>query len=195
MTEFDDSPGYVLIKYQNGSFPHHAKIKVIPSTTPVVGAEPLFTTLGNGNVLMSTCIDAWITIVRTVYDADTTFISAEFWSKPTPADDPVWCYEHPINVTGNVVGNVQLAGEMVFSFRTFGGHLMKLYFMDFSDQIDLNVRAALGTIGAGANANIRDYVLSDASWLVAKDNSHAVAPLYYNTKMNDVLRRKEILGV
>jgi hypothetical protein len=144
---------------------------------------------------MSTLVDAYIAVLKTIYDADTTFVSAEFWSKPQPSDDPVWVFEHPIGVIGTVSGSVQLAGELVFSYRTAGGHLMKQYFMDFSDAIPLNVRTPLGSIGAGANANIRDYTLGSTAWATGKDGFFPVAPLNYTSKMNDTLRRKEIFGL
>jgi hypothetical protein len=195
MTQYSDAPGFVLVHYLNGTFPHTQKLQVTPNGIVFPGDEPQFNTSANLPVDMSTAVDDWINLVKTVYDADTTFVSAEFWSKPTEDDDPIWIFEHPINVVGTVAGAVQLAGELVFSFRTYGGNLMKLYFMDFSDQVPLNVRTALGTIGAGANANIRDYVLSGDAWFHGKDNNFAVAPLIYTTKMNDTLRRKEILGL
>lgn len=195
MTQFSDAPGFVLLNYQNGSFPHQQKIQVIPAAGVAVGTEPSFLTKASGNVLMSTCVDAYVALVKTIYDADTTFISAEFWSKPQPEDDPIWVYEHPIAVVGTVAGAVQLAGQLVFSYRTYGGHLMKQYFMDFSDQIPLNVRTSLGSIGAGANANIRNYTLSDDAWMTGKDGEFAVAPLIYTSKLNDALRRKELFGL
>lgn len=194
MTEYALSPGFVLIKQNDGHRPHTMKIPVFPVGTPVVGTEPAFETKSGGSVFMSTAVSNLVAVLKTQFPATTTFSTAEFWYQATEDSDPVWVYEVPIGVIGTSAGAATYHQEIVMSFRSFKGHLAKLYLMAVSGTIINNQRGVLLTTGLSGLGAIAAYALDNDSWLRARDDSVLVAPLNYSVKTNDVLRNKE-LGV
>jgi hypothetical protein len=194
MTRYSTVPGVIKLHYQNGAFPHTQNLCVIPADPPVVGEEPVFRQADGGSILMSDALDLYMAAIRPIYAPETTFVGAEFWSQPTVDDDPIWVFEVPLGLLGTGTGDPALALEEVMSFRTVNGHLAKFYFMDPVDAIANNVRVPLNSFSSGANATLRNFLLDGSSIFFGRDNGRLVAPLFYNTKTNDTLRRKEITG-
>jgi hypothetical protein len=131
-------------------------------------------------------------VFRPMFSSLTTIISAEFWYQPTPTSDPIWIYEHPINLPGTTGATSVSMGQIVITFRTALGGLARLYLMEPAAAHTVNVRVN-GTALTGTNLAISNYVKGPTSVFLGRDNAALMVPIFYTTKINDALRKRRML--
>lgn len=186
------APGFVKVQYTFAGLTHHATLPVIPSGFLIPSVEPSFVPNGGGTVLMGTAVDAWIDLVLPFFGSGTDFISAEFWSKPTPESDPVWIYTHPIGESGSAgTAGVQML-QHVTTYRTAAGGLFKQYFMEVSGIITPNTRDPYPFTSGGISDLLADYLIGTSGWIYGRDGGKIVLPLYATAKTNDALRKRRL---
>jgi hypothetical protein len=120
-----------------------------------------------------------------------TLDTADFWSQPTPEDDPVWIYSHSLDDDGTSAGSAITAQQQVFTFRTDLGGLYRFYIMEGA--VLANLALSYAAMGADSKA-LADYILGATSWLYGRDGGEPLVSLGYKTKYNDVLRRRWVTG-
>lgn len=184
------SPGFVKIRYARGAVSHTQTLPVIPALTPVVDEPPTFLTKGGGSVGMSAAIDGFMAVFKPLFFSDVDFASAEFWSQPTPTDDPIWIYNYPIALSGTGTGSSAIAGQGTLTLRTSGGGIAKLMAMECITSL-LTVPVSSFPFPVGSIATLAAYMthLTNA-WIVGRDGYFPAVPIKFTTKTNDALRRK-----
>jgi hypothetical protein len=187
MTKFPLSPGWVDIRYDDSHRTHHQKLQVDPSGVITPGVEPLLATRSGGPTLMSTLVAAYAAVMKTQFAAASEVVLAEFWSQPLPTDDPVWIFAVPINLAGTGGGTEEFTRQVSRSFRSGAGHLLRIEYLGVSSIFVNDQNTPL----TGADP-IATYLASAGNFILARDNSFTVAPLNYQTKTNDKMRKLEI---
>lgn len=187
MTQFGLNPGFVRFRYDDTHRTHWATYQVDPSGVITAGVEPSFAIKGGGDALMSVCIAGWTAALATQLAAASGTVLAEFWSKPTASDDPVWIYAVATPQSGTGGGTETFVKQVNRSFRTGAGHLMRNVVVGISTSVGDDTVAPLPPTD-----DLAEYLLSDDNWIMGRDNSFPVAPLNYSIKTNDVLRAKEL---
>lgn len=182
-------PGFVKLNYKRGAITHTATLPVLPQGVPTVGTEPSFFQKNGTAALMSTLVNAFVTVWRPFLFTDMDIQSADYWSVPGPDGDPVWIYSHLIGLQGSGTGSTAAAGEAVMSFRTDQGGLLKIYWMEPYAAL-LTVPVQSYPFPAGGTTTFANYMLGGTSWVVGRDGGAPAVPIKFTTKTNDALRRK-----
>lgn len=188
------APGYVILHYAvtfgTEIHTHKQTLPVQPQLPVSVGSEPTFVDNNGDDILMSDAIDAYILLAKELFNTSCTFIMAEYWNKPTPESDPIWVYTYTIGVTGNRVGTAIEAGQITHSFRTEGGGIFKLVYLEtpfVATYVDLYPFADADV------TDLTDYLCSGVAWIHGRDGEKPAIPIKGVGKINDALRRKYIL--
>lgn len=187
MTEHGLEPGFVKVRYDDTHRRHFATLQVKPSGSVAVGVEPTFVTKSGGTVSMSAAIAAWVAVFKLNFAAATSIVSADFWSKPTAGDDPIWVFTVDVGVAGTGGGTETFTRQLNRTFRTLGGHILKNVAEGISSAIPNDFIGPIPNDDA-----VAVYLLSGASWILGRDDAFPAASLNYMTKTNDALRKKEL---
>jgi hypothetical protein len=186
------SPGFVKLYYTTTSITHVQTIPVIPSGTPTVGVMPNLTPLTGGPITLGQFMTDYMAVFRPFFSTITSVQSAEFWYAPTPTSDPIWIYDHPINLPGLTGAAASLMVQAVMTFRTALGGILKTYLMEPNSAIVANQRTA-GASLAGINLNYSNYIKGATSCFFGRDNASPQVPIFLTTKVNDALRKRRML--
>lgn len=180
------SPGFIEIQYTYSNLLHKMRLPVQPGNGWATGVEPNLVQKNGVDVPMSTAVDAFITLIKTMFNAATEFVKAEAWFYPTGAGDPIWVYTHALGVAGTAgTPNTNMA-QGVITFRTLIGGVFKLYLMEGA--FTVNSRNSW-PFGAGNPTNVANYLIGSTSWVYGRDNGSLVVPMWFTTKTNDKLRK------
>jgi hypothetical protein len=187
MTAYDLTPGFVILKYATPFLAHKMTFQVSPNGVVTPGSEPNFNLNAGSFTDMSTCVDALIVKMKALVNADTEFIDATYWDKPTSEDDPLWIYTYQIGVTGtNIADNIETC-EQVWTWRTARGHFYRNYIMGVPDLPDLTFHVA---DLVDPKLAYYTYFGGGGNWILGRDNTPPVSLVSMHTKTNDKLRRQ-----
>lgn len=187
----DLSPGYLRVRYSGAQVTHFQTIPVEPVGTVTIGNEPNFLDKSGATVAMHTFVDAYVAAVKTLVSAAVTFVDAEFWSQPTPADNPVWIYTHPLTVVGTNATASVTDRQISISYRTSQGGLAFFYLLDVSGAIGADSRQNFPTAQSIVNT-FNTFMVSNANCWRGRDLGKLIAPVWFTTKNNDALRKKSL---
>lgn len=183
-------PGFVKLLYTNDTRPH-VQILPVNVSTHAPGIEPNFNQKGGDNDGMNNCIDSWMTVIRPIFNADTSFISAEYWNIAEVGDPPVFEFTTAIGLNGTAVQPNLGLTQAVISLRPAGGGILKLYFMEGVMTPDI---ADAYPFTNAAFQDIAEFLVGDTNWITARGGSFPLAPLRMTSKVNDALRKKYLLN-
>ena len=186
------APGFIKLKYTFSGITHVQTIPVNPSGSPVVGSEPNLTPKTGSAISMSQFITDYMVVFRPMFGSGTAIDVAEFWKQSAPEDDPIWIYDHPINLAGSSGTASANYLQSVITFRTALGGLFKWYGMEVSGSIAVNTRTA-GPAFAGSILALSNYLKGSTSCFLARDNATLMSPIFHSTKYNDALRKRRLL--
>lgn len=186
------SPAFVKLYYNISSITHVQTIPVQPSGTPTVGTEPNVVPASGGPIALSQFITDYMVVFRPMFSSLTTIQSAEFWYMPTPTSDPIWIYDHPINLAGTTGATSTLMSQGVLTFRTALGGIFRWYGMELAAGFALNQRIA-GTSLTSQTLALSNYLKGSTSCFLGRDNAKLMVPIWYSSKINDALRKRRLL--
>lgn len=187
----DLAPAFIKVNYTRGIVRHTKVIPTMPSGTPVPGSVPSMLAHSSAAVLFTDFIATWASFARPLFNADVSLVDMEFWSKPTPASDPIWIYTSGIGVAGSGTPPSVPAGQLVFTFRTDQGGLYRDYLMETWLEPDSAIAYPAMTNPTLAYAN---YIIGASSPVYGRDGGEVLHCLGIKTKTNDVLRRRLLTG-
>lgn len=116
--------------------------------------------------------------------------SGELWYKPTPTSDPLFIYGVSIAVVGTSTTATRVSGQYTQTLRSAGGSHMKITLMEPSISATDSVDNYPYTVGI--NKTISDWLLSNANWIKAKDDTWPITGMRTLLKTNDALRKKQL---
>jgi len=183
-------PYQVDLHYAVDSLEHVMKLNCILLETPDPGItfdEVHVVTKVSGNTLLDEAVDDFVTLLQPHFCADTEVVNAELFSCNPANFDRIWLGSYAIGLDGTHTGVYSPAGEKVHTYRTQEGGIMKLTMEETS--IDFFAKASLG--GASSyEAATRDFIISDANWIIARDTSFPIAPLNLLYGQNEAIFRR-----
>jgi hypothetical protein len=186
------SPAFVKLYYNFNNITHVQTIPVIPSGTPTVGSLPNVTPITGSPITFAQFMTDYMVVFRPFFHNLTTIQSAEFWYQSTPTADPIWIYDHPINLTGSS-GSVNTSmGQIVLTMRTALGGIYRWYAMEPSSALPLNVRTPGAALATTVLA-LSNYLKGSTSCVYGRDNASLQVPIFSTTKINDALRKRRLL--
>lgn len=166
----------------------HIRYNCVPTTTPTPGA-PLSTvnlmTRSGTPRAADTCVNELWTWVRLQY-SNAVSCTGVTLSRYTPASfEKTYVTAATVSTPagGNVAATV-LASQRVMSYRSANGGILKLTFIEgiFTG----NTRLALVANASGTNdQKLAAYTIGATSWMVARDDGFAIAPVYLTDGQNE----------
>lgn len=191
MTQFPPGPYVFEIPYTIEGFSHKLQVhcdvigEVSPGDAPV---DIEMRTKGDGPIGLDASANAFWTVVRPLFSTTTTASVFSLWKTNELNSDWDFISGGSLSVpNGSNVAAPVKAQQGIFTLRSAGGHIGKLQFME--TPVASNARGPLGSI-TGEAITIRNWVLSDASFVCARDRSFLIAPLNESWSQNEALSRK-----
>lgn len=191
MTVYDLAPSFVKLKYTFAGMQHTQTIPCALAGDLIPGEEPDISRKVGSPTSFSTAIDTYVAVFKTFFGAGMDINFAEAWSKPTPADDPIWIFTYAVGVAGTAGVASKEALQMTVTFRTALGHLAKWYAMEVSGGFDDNSRDTYPFSDGGATS-IATYLTGGNSIFLGRDNASLVVPISVKWKYNDVILNKRL---
>jgi hypothetical protein len=185
-------PHIVRIPYQGIYFAHTMQLNLdcVGLVTPGTDfADIDVYTKKSGPIPLDDCLNAFMALVEPGYDADTNFGPAELYYVLPGTEDTMWIGAGVDAWTGTSEADPEPASELILTFRTYEGGIMRLTFLE-------SVNAGNGHVplgGRGAETfegALWRYIIGDDGWILGKDTSYPIAPLNLCQGENEVLWRK-----
>lgn len=189
----DNFPGpyEVRIYYTVNYFEHVMKLSCNLPTDPDVGDtfDLIDVYVKNGGyTALDGVVDDWVAVlVPLLSAADAEINRAELWKITALSYDGTYISSYDISEAGTSGSGYVVAGEMIWTFRTINGGVMKIH---LEEGVTLpGVSAVYGDIGANHQA-VADYVTANAAWMWARDNSYASVFLKLHPGQNEAVFKK-----
>lgn len=131
-------------------------------------------TKDGGNTQLDTAVTAWVTSMQPFFASDYSWTAYTVWQYLAGTFDRVFVTTGALNITGSGTGSTNLAHQSIFTFRSGEGGILKI--VQNEDTNTGQIREAYSQLGASAQS-FMDFVVSDGSWIMARDTSFPVASL------------------
>lgn len=136
---------------------------------------------------LKTCVDAWVTLFRAMFISTSTVDYAECWKYEPNSFNGDFVSAYTIGLAGTGAGSAQPGGQVIHTYRTQEGGILKLNFMESNGSPGAKTTLASAT---GSTAAIRDHVISTDNWFLGRDTSYPFAPINYLPGQNEVVWKK-----
>lgn len=189
MTVNSLSPGFVKLAYNSNSHDHVMTLPVVPYGSVVPGDEPDFTRNDDNNLGMEDAINNFVDGIKHLFHTSTSFGIATFWSMPTPSSNPLWIYDYNVSKVGTSSTSNVAYSQLVMSFRTNLGGLLKIYCME--GWVPVNTRDV--PPWASGFVTVFNMLSLSSGCIRGRDNGKVVTYINATAKTNDALRKKFVL--
>lgn len=185
-------PAFVKLFYVFSGITHIMNIPCLPSPSPIIiGEEPSVLPKVGAAKTFTMAINELVTYFKPLFHSGTEFSNAEFWYYPTEESDPVWVYTANVAQSGtNPNANVVMS-QYVMTFRTGEGGIYKMYLMEPSTTVAMNVRDAYPFNQVSVQA-LAGWIIGNGGWIVGRDGGYPATGIMLSTKVNDALRKKRL---
>jgi hypothetical protein len=179
------APGFVKLYYTVGTKEHVQTIPVLPF--PAGGGAWLTATrFAPGGVSWTTNMDGYITAIKPMFSALSTFTYAELWTQADADADPVYQTTYSINVVGTGGGTAVANGMVTISGRTENGGIAKLVLLESLSAVNQKLKPTY----VAPYLAVVTYLLSTSCFLVGRNGGYWVNVPQITTKTNYTLRRQ-----
>jgi hypothetical protein len=185
-------PYVIRVPYSSCGLSHNMQLNVdvvgAPTPgTPMVDIE--FYNKGGGIQAADDALDDFFQLVRVGYTNAVTFGPAELFYVIPTTEMVQWITAGVDTWTGNNAGSNVPASELILTYRTYEGGVMRQSFLESANAG--TAHTALGSRGIGTfEGDLWRYTVDDGNWVLAKDTSYPIAPLFMCQGENEVLWRK-----
>lgn len=126
-------PWTVKIFYTHSGLEHVLQLNTTVLGSPVPGT--LFADMDIdddilGSVGLDTAVDDLVTLMRPMFNTGTDITRAELWKNIPDSFEAQYWSSYAINLAGTSANPAILAGQVIFTFRTYEGGIMKIYLQE-----------------------------------------------------------------
>lgn len=171
------------------AFEHIMRLNCDVAGVPDPGEDPstiLITrrvaSLDPADDMMDAIVDEWIALITPYWSNACTFIRAELWSYEEESFDAAFVTSYTIGTVGSSATAIVPAAEVIHTYRTIEGGVMRLHFEEPS--VAAGAKSSLAT-ATGVTGAIKDFIISTANWILARDTSYPFAPMFYHPGQNE----------
>jgi len=184
-------PYEVRLFMTTDSLVHQMRLNVALSADPDIG-ETFDNILAYDRVatprVLESQIDSLLAVLRPQFSAaDTTFDYAELWKYEDLSFDAEYRGSHTIALAGTSGSSHEPASQLIFTFRTGEGGIMRVNCMEHASVN--NARVPYASLGAVAKA-IADEITDDESVWLARDTSFPKICIAGSFGQNEALFRR-----
>jgi len=190
MAENFPGPYAVELNYAHDGINHKALLSAAVSGTPSVGDDPttiLLATKGGTDVPLNVAVDNFVAVYRPMFAGNTSIISYDFWLYTQFSFERTYITTGQIGVNGSSGSSTVKAGYRKISFRTqLGG----LAFITALEGTGIGNEQESYPFASNAVNTLADWVVSDDSWILARDNSYCADVLRKSEGQNESIFRR-----
>lgn len=133
-------------------------------------------------------VTAWVGLIDSLYHTSVSFGEYILWKYVPLSTSRTFVTAGDVGANGVSATVYTPAKQDTLTFRTAEGNLMKLVFLEGSGSGDDIV--PLASAGGSTVPAIRDFVLSPANWILARDTSYPIAGLSWAETQNERVYKK-----
>jgi hypothetical protein len=184
-------PYEVRINYVVASRPHQQRLNVRIDGTPVAGVDD-FTTIDalrrdDAPFALDAEVDAWVDLIKVFLpSAGGDIVNAELWKYTPDSFDADFVAAYDISVAGTNGSANTPASQLIWTFRTQEGGIMKVILMDVSTTPGLPVTPPY----TGSTLALANAIVNGTSPWLARDTSYAIANIAMYPGQNEALFKK-----
>lgn len=186
----DLDPGYIKLFYSSNGHGHEMVIPVRYDGTPTPGTEPNVLQSGGTPQAVTAALTAFITVIKPYIHTSGSFTGFECYKK-LAGSDPVFLYGNDLAIAGTGVTAATPYGQVVFTFRTSVGGILKIYVME--PITAPNTRSPIRTTSGAPLGALATYMLGATALPVGRDEGVPIFGMWSTSKVNDALRKKFLL--
>lgn len=183
-------PYEVRIFYTVTTLTHEQRLNVRLNADPVVGTPfNEIEVLLRGDVVsdLQTEVDDWMTAIRPLFNNTTTiFTHAELWKYVPDSFAADFVSAHTINLPGNIATATQFSSQLIQTFRTTEGGIMKVSFMETI----VAPAPSVAGIAPGAVGTPQSFVIAANTPWLARDTSYPFVAIASHPGQNEAVFKK-----
>jgi len=123
-----------------------------------------------------------LTFVRPFYLPAVDFVRAEVWKYPPQSFDALFISAQNVGTGGNGTGTTTIAGQLIFTFRTSLGGVMKVDLRGTT--VTPREKLSFPTAFSSFN-NLAGYFLAAGTPFIGRDNGVPIAPMFALAGQNE----------
>jgi len=131
---------------------------------------------------LSVVLTDLLTFVRPFYLPAVDFVRAEVWKYPPSSFDALFISAQSVGLGGNGTGTTTIAGQLIFTFRTSFGGVMKVDLRGTT--VSPREKLSFPTAFAAFN-NLADYFLFSGTPFIGRDNGVPIATMFALAGQNE----------
>ena len=180
-------PYEVEMRYTCSGLQHTQRLNLDVSGTPTPGDAPATIDVKRRDlttITLDVAVAAWVLLIRELFNTLTTIDDYTLWKYTPLTFDKVFITTASIGSTGNNALPINLSFQQIMTFRTLEGGVMKLNFMETA--ATSIARLPYAASGPFVTA-IFDFINSAINWVLARDTSYPIAPIFSMGGENEAL--------
>lgn len=180
----------ILVSIAGVALEHHLRVNCVALGSPVPGT-PLdtinFQTRSGGTVVASTAIGTLWGFLRTKFNTVVTVTDVKLWryTPGTYAKTFISALASTLPAGLNAAA-IQPAHQTTYSFRSGAGGVMKITLLE-DVGAHRNKQVLTANAAGSDDQKIAAYVISSASWLLARDDGFPIAPIFNTGGENEAV--------
>lgn len=186
-------PYLVDLRYTVEGSTHHAQYNCDVVGTPAPGTDPddidLITRGGTITPMLSAAMASWVTLLAPFYNTAVTFDGYDLYIVAPMSHDKTWIAAGTLVTIGTSANPSIIDGQWILTYRSIEGGGLKINLMQ---TIFAQAIGAPQSGFSGDAAAFRDFVVSSANWVLARDTSYPIAALNSMPDLNEALSKKRL---
>lgn len=184
-------PGFVRYEYYRDTTRH---VQILP-VIPVLDAGTWKLTKNDATLTSWTIlIDSYNAVVRPLMGANFTIVSAQLWTLASVTADPIFVAEYGLGLAGTGGGTGTQDGQIVWTYRTAPGGLLRHYLMEIA-HVATNAKYRAPNFMNAASLALVNFMIGTSGFVRGRDGGQLVVCITQITKTNDALRSRRLIQI
>lgn len=180
--------GFIRQTYSGLSGIHHAVIPVNYAGVPVQGVEPDIVQKDGTEIPAITGFATFLTPYREIFETETLFGLAEAYAVDPDTEERNFLYSWNVAANGTSDNDSVELGIATMTFKTAKGGIIRLTAMESVFPVNQKFNAPY--TGIADLLALSNYMVSNASIVIGRDNAYAFTPIATTVKTSDALRKR-----
>lgn len=183
-------PDELRIIYTVSGLTHTQRLNVDAVGSPAPGTlfNAIELVMADGTLQTAQAVtDAWVALLRPFFSTATTdFVRAELWHYEPESFSADYVSAYDIALAGSSGGTYVPAGQVILTFRTTEGGVMKIALMESTVAAGISLTPPYG----GINLALANYVIDENAPFLGRDTSYPFANIAYHPGQNEAVFKR-----
>lgn len=151
-----------------------------------IGSDPLLSTKGGTDILASTCVDNFMTVVIPLYASDATFSNFEVWNYDAGVTDWTFVYSDSIALAGTSGATNKGAWQASYMYRATTGKVGRVIMLESISGVYASDSRPFGTL----NETVATFLEGSTSWIYHSSGGFVSSVYKFSVTTNNALERR-----